>query len=329
MTKTEDISTRENALSRPEMNPDIIMDMAPLSQHANANKTVSFAPLPRVSLRQEDNPASPRHEGNPTSVRQESVRSEEAFSHRSRFAEALEEELQHGTLSFGFNNINVYVFALVTTKHIHSLYTFGLCFWAIFCSIVFNAEKNNGVSANPNVSYTKLHLPRISTTRALPNRDELKEKPQDAETELDKMLHLNVATKRKQSSSRTATRINYQNAVRSLSIFFFPGNMTISPLQKAMSDYQNKNKNFDEALPETVVLSILDALDGCLLSVFKNMRKPFQRFLATAISLFFVCVYIVFITTAMIKKPFIRWAETQSASQPTDDVQTISIVTLK
>ncbi|ETO06616.1 hypothetical protein RFI_30778, partial [Reticulomyxa filosa] len=111
----------------------------------------------------------------------------------------------------------------------------------------------------------------------------------------EKSRHLSVLTKPRESWSGTMTKTKQRSVMRSLSIFLFPGNFSMIPSQKVLLDYQNRPKAITEDMADELVHRILDALDGCLLAVFRNMRKPFHRFRNTAVSVscFYLCFHII------------------------------------
>ncbi|ETO19502.1 hypothetical protein RFI_17728 [Reticulomyxa filosa] len=95
-------------------------------------------------------------------------------------------------------------------------------------------------------------------------------------------------TKERESSRATITKIKRRPLMRSLSIFFFPNTLRVSPLQKAAANFKNKSHTQTTDVSEDLALMMLNALDRCLLFVFKNLRKPFKRFIRTPFFFFFL-----------------------------------------
>ncbi|ETO15697.1 hypothetical protein RFI_21666 [Reticulomyxa filosa] len=162
------------------------------------------------------------------------------------------------------------------------------------------SSTNRQNKESQNTFGSRIYLPTPSATQVASFQDEPKEKSihsgllrtNEEKTleppkynigiEAEKVHHLSILAKARESWSGTITKTKRRSVMRSLSIFLFPGTLTITPSHKALLDYQAQSIKNSENMPDELVQRILDALDACLLSVFRNMRKPFSRFRMTA-----------------------------------------------
>ncbi|ETO27211.1 hypothetical protein RFI_09917, partial [Reticulomyxa filosa] len=273
-----------------------------LNPYGSLNRSVHFFPFantisnsPKTTPRQAAVDAS--------KMRQVSTRSDMTTSHYSRYGEALEEEVEFGWFIFLLQS---FFYTYVTNIRIYRAGGVGNNDKA-FESFTTSPETTARDRANSREPVENLRYSSAPLLPSEPLKDNLSEKQSpekrwslikgneeksavDTPKEIPVMEHeksnyLSVVTKHRESWSGTSSKSKPRSVLRSLSIFFFPQNYTTLPSQKAFTDFINRHgpiEEINENMSEDLVLMILDALDACLLSVLKNMRKPFARFQMTA-----------------------------------------------